>query len=265
MRAHTTYHCHTNFSDGSNSVKEMIEAAIDKGFTEIGFSDHLVLHPTIPEISWSTKLSQVEPYMNEVRTLAQTYAKEIKVFAGCEMDFFPNNPREKELLAFIDNCQFDFIIGSIHMLGEFSLDDTAAPWLALSQNEVNEKFIAYYKTVQKMVQWYKFDFIGHFDIPKKFNMLPTIDLKPLISETLDVIKTSGCALELNTAGWDKDCNTAYPSLDILKECVEKGIPLLINDDAHCTENLGRHYEQAGSLLQEAHCHSLFKLDITSQT
>ncbi|MDO4207467.1 MAG: PHP domain-containing protein, partial [Lachnospiraceae bacterium] len=34
------FHVHTTYSDGDNSPEEMILAAIDKGMTKIGISDH---------------------------------------------------------------------------------------------------------------------------------------------------------------------------------------------------------------------------------
>ena len=39
-----TYHCHTTFSDGKSSIKEMLDQAVRLGFTEIGISDHLAVH-----------------------------------------------------------------------------------------------------------------------------------------------------------------------------------------------------------------------------
>ena len=37
-------HTHTNFSDGNNSVDEMIQAALQRNFTSLGFSDHGALN-----------------------------------------------------------------------------------------------------------------------------------------------------------------------------------------------------------------------------
>jgi putative hydrolase len=35
------YHIHTNFSDGENSIEEMVEAAVKFGYTEIAITDHV--------------------------------------------------------------------------------------------------------------------------------------------------------------------------------------------------------------------------------
>ena len=43
------YHTHTYFSDGANTVDEMIEQACHLGFREIGISDHLIVHKNIKQ------------------------------------------------------------------------------------------------------------------------------------------------------------------------------------------------------------------------
>ena len=39
-----SYHTHTNFSDGKNTVLEMVKRAKELGFCELGISDHLSIH-----------------------------------------------------------------------------------------------------------------------------------------------------------------------------------------------------------------------------
>lgn len=36
----TNYHCHTTFCDGSNTVEEMVCAAVEKNFDILGISSH---------------------------------------------------------------------------------------------------------------------------------------------------------------------------------------------------------------------------------
>ena len=39
----TNYHIHTNYCDGENSIEEMVQMAIAKGFDNIGISSHAPL------------------------------------------------------------------------------------------------------------------------------------------------------------------------------------------------------------------------------
>ena len=40
MTAKTNYHMHTTFCDGKNTPEEMVQEALARGFTTIGFSSH---------------------------------------------------------------------------------------------------------------------------------------------------------------------------------------------------------------------------------
>ncbi len=40
-------HTHTTFSDGRNSISEMVEQAKKLGWKAIGISDHLTVHPSL--------------------------------------------------------------------------------------------------------------------------------------------------------------------------------------------------------------------------
>ena len=51
------FHVHTNFSDGRDTPEEMVRAAIARGMTEIGFSDH---SPTWFDESYCINLSNLK-------------------------------------------------------------------------------------------------------------------------------------------------------------------------------------------------------------
>lgn len=42
-----SYHTHTVFSDGHNTIEEMLDRAEELGWREIGISDHLIVHKNI--------------------------------------------------------------------------------------------------------------------------------------------------------------------------------------------------------------------------
>ena len=41
MALRANYHTHTTFCDGSDSAEDVVLAAIDKGFSHLGFSGHM--------------------------------------------------------------------------------------------------------------------------------------------------------------------------------------------------------------------------------
>ncbi len=243
----TTYHSHTTFSDGQTELPELVAAAEARGMQALGVSDHLVWHPTLKEIEWSMKLDQVPVYVETVRACGAKAS--IPVHLGVEIDFFPDSPHAEALDALVLECGFDYVIGSVHMIGEFPLDSYRRSWAALTQEQVDDYHVAYWKAITRMVvdcPWVSV--VGHLDLPKKFGFLPSTPLNTWMNRALDAIVSSGVAIELNTAGWDKPCSEGYPGEELLVACRDRGIPLVVNDDAHAPSLLCRHYERASELL-----------------
>ena len=44
MLQNFSYHTHSTWSDGCNTLREMLDRAVSLGWKEIGFSDHLIVH-----------------------------------------------------------------------------------------------------------------------------------------------------------------------------------------------------------------------------
>jgi histidinol-phosphatase (PHP family) len=237
-----SYHCHTTFSDGINSVFEMVEHAQKIGFSEIGISDHLVLHPTLGEdVFWAMSLERLDAYVEMVEK-AKVYF-DIPLFLGLEVDYFPDNPRQKEFDEILNRYSFDYLVGSIHFIDTFPIDYLPSDWSVLSQDQINQKHRCYWENMKSLAETKMFDIIGHVDIIKKMNFPSTEDLTKLIDDALFAIASNNLALEINTAGWDKPCAELYPSLEILQKVHQLGIPIVMNDDAHSVEQLGQHYEK----------------------
>ena len=103
-----TFHCHTNASDGVNTIQEMVNEAKKLGWTYLGISDH-------------SKSLKIANGMNEERLYLQL--KEIRhlnkkdpsfyIFAGIECDIMKEGN-----LDFSDEIlrKLDFVIVSVHSL-----------------------------------------------------------------------------------------------------------------------------------------------------
>ena len=62
----TNYHMHTNFCDGKNTPQEMVLACIEKKFTHIGFSSH-VMYPVGDD--WHIAPSKIREYCKVIQEL----------------------------------------------------------------------------------------------------------------------------------------------------------------------------------------------------
>lgn len=100
------FHCHTNYSDGVNSLREMVEAAIELGYEYLGITDH----SRTAFYAGGLNVAAVERQREEIEALNREFPN-FTIFKGIESDILPNGELDypDEILA-----QFDFVIGSVH-------------------------------------------------------------------------------------------------------------------------------------------------------
>lgn len=242
----TSYHCHTNLSDGRCTMAELVRAAIAAGLDELGISDHYTLIPG-KTISWSMPQSGLDDYSAALDSARRQAGDKLIVRFGLEADFIPESVAE--LRQAFGAHPFDYVIGSIHFIGDFPVDAGADSWEALSQDQRNDMIRAYWARVKQMAESRLFDIAGHLDLYKKFGHRATTDISADITAALDAIAKAGMAVELNTSGMHY-AGEVYPSTAILQQCYARGIPSLVTADAHCAENLTRGYNYGVSELRE---------------
>jgi histidinol-phosphatase (PHP family) len=244
----TSYHNHTKWSDGTATVSAMIDGARKTGLDELGISDHYVLTPDFHQVSWSMKTDLLADYTAQICKAGETTGG-LAVRLGLEVDYFPETVElvQRRLAPY----SFDYLIGSVHFVNGFPIDSDAEPWDALSEDSRNNVWRGYWRRLRAAVETRLFDIAGHFDLPKKFGYFPSIDLMQEALAVLDAISAAGVAIEINTSGWGKLVQEAYPSLFYLQEANRRKIPLVISADAHKPEDLVRHFGRARALAAEA--------------
>ncbi len=243
----TSYHNHTRWSDGAPTVAAQIQAARAAGLDELGISDHYVLHPGGLEVEWTLPLDALGEYVAEIRAAAAE-TRGLTVRLGLEADYFPETV--EALRARLAEFPFDYVIGSVHYVDDFPIDEDAKFWNALSEDERNEKWRLYWHRIRGLAESGVYDFVGHLDLPKKFGHRPTVDLTAESDAALDAIAAAGMAIEINTAGWSLPAAEAYPSPELLRAARGREIPLLINADAHFPEFLTRNFDRARELARD---------------
>lgn len=108
-----TFHVHTTFSDGRNTVHEMLDAARDRGFEYVGISDH----SQNAYYARGLTLDDLEKQHAEIDKQCAAVAP-MRVFRGTEADILDDGSMDygPETLS-----RFDFVIASIH--SRFGMDE----------------------------------------------------------------------------------------------------------------------------------------------
>src|SRR6266566_1740921 len=196
-------HAHSTWSDGQNTIREMAEACIARGFTYLGMTDHSKAAAYAGGLSEESLRRQGE----EIDALNKMFAGRLHILKGTECDILKDGSLDypDEVLA-----SLDFVVASIH--SQFNL----------SPQEQTERML------QAIANPYV-DIIGH---PTGRILLGregyTLDLEAVI----DAAAAHGVCIEIN----------AHPSrLDLdwrlLHRARDKGIKIPINPDAHVLAGL----------------------------
>jgi len=243
-----SYHNHTAWSDGRPTIPELVAGARSAGVTELGISDHFAVTPQGLSPDWSIQPEKLDAYVDDVLRAARN-ADDLIIRLGAEVDFFPETLEES--VSLLKPYPFDFLIGSVHFINEFTIDLNSDHWEEISQEERNRIWQTYWNHIATAAKSGYFDIIGHFDLPKKYKFYPDVDLTADALAALDAIAAADSALEINTSGWYKPVKEAYPGLFYLKEAHCRDIPILINADSHYYNHVARDFEMARKLAAAA--------------
>jgi histidinol-phosphatase (PHP family) len=252
----TDYHVHLRSDDVDETPAERYltpenaeryrEAASERGIEELGVAEHVYRFTAALEV-WQHELwrhsarDDLDDYCAFVRE--QTDLK-----LGIEADFIPG--REDRMAELLDGRDFDYVVGSIHFVGDGALDyELYDIWSATSSPE--KVWRTYFEWLGQAAASGMFDILAHPDLVKYWGRLrpwPERDLRYFYDVAMEGIAESGIAVEVSTAGLRKPVGELYPSRDFLEMVLDAGNPIALSSDAHAPEDLGRDYDRALELL-----------------
>jgi DNA polymerase (family 10) len=196
-------HAHSTWSDGQNTLREMAEGCIERGFSYLGITDHSKVATYANGLQEDTLRRQWE----EIDALNEEFAGRLRILKGTECDILRDGvlDYDDEILA-----KLDFVIASIH--SNFNL-----PPQEQTQRMINAISNPYV------------DIIGH---PTGRILLGragyTLDMEAVI----DAAAAHGVCIEINAHPSRLDLDWRY-----VHKARDKGIPILIGPDAHALAGL----------------------------
>jgi DNA polymerase (family 10) len=196
-------HCHSTWSDGKYSIKQMAEAAIQRGRKVLAFTDH---SPSLG-VTGGLKIDDIRAQREEIDAVQRELGDSILLLQGAEVEI-----RADGSLDYPDEIldRLDIVFASLHV----SLRQPREQVTHRLLNAIRNPYV---------------DIIGH----PMGRLIPNREGADLDMEAvLAAAAESGVALEIN----------AHPSrLDLddvhARRAVELGICLSINTDAHSPEDM----------------------------
>src|SRR5205085_9770398 len=109
-------HCHTDASDGTETVETMAKATRQRGFQYFGVADH----SKSAHYAGGLSIEQIEEQHREADRLNKSFGKDFRILKGIESDILADGSLDypDEVLA-----SFDFVVASIH--SRFKMDRKA--------------------------------------------------------------------------------------------------------------------------------------------
>jgi DNA polymerase (family 10) len=189
-------HTHTEWSDGANTIAEMVQAAADRGYDYHCVADHA----EGPGVFGDTGLTDEEVREQATEIAAVREDAEIEVFHGIEanVDAGGDVTTSDDLLADLDVV-------------------VASPHAALDQGEATDRLI-------RAVEHPHVDILGH-PTGRLINQRPGLEVD--FERLAAAAAAAGTALEVNSNPARLDCNG-----DAVRAAVEAGAPIAVNTDAH---------------------------------
>ena len=196
-------HCHSTWSDGTNSIEEMAQAARAMGMTYLGLCDH----SRAAAYAGGMSIERVREQHREIDALNAKLGRTFRVLKGIEVDILADGS-----LDFPDEVlkSFELVVASVH--SRFNLE-------AAAQTE---------RMIRAVSNPYV-DIIGH----PTGRLLLTRDPYPLdLFALIDAAAERGVAIEINAHPQRLDLDPAG-----LRHGLASGMKTSINPDSHETAGL----------------------------
>ncbi len=244
-------HTHTALcKHASGTPEEYLAAAQKARLAYWGVSDHFPA-PAGYDAEFRMAPDDLPRYFGILDSLrAAAESSNLQVLAAVEFDYVPG--RMNEVFAALDPLRqkFDYLIGSVHYVGDFAFDDPdkLADWPRYGVDAVWDDYLA---DLRDFVELGGFNVMAHSDLPKKFGFRPS-NYKNVVrrmTEIYECAAVKGICLELNTAGLRVAADEIYPSPELLRAAFRAGMKITLGSDAHKPEHVAYGFDRAAGLAR----------------
>lgn len=197
------FHCHTNYSDGTATMAEMVAAARALGHKFFGIADH----SRSAAYAGGLSAAQLEKQREEVDALNKTL-KDFVVFHGVESDIHTDGTLDypDDVLA-----RLDYVIAAVHSN------------FGLSEADQTERIITAMKNPYTTM-------LAH---PTGRLLLSREGYRVNLDAVIEAAAKYGVAIEINAHPSRLDLDWRY-----VKQARDKGVLIVINPDAHEPAGIG---------------------------
>lgn len=244
------YHMHCDLSfDSRARMRDMAEAAVAAGLSEVCFTDHVDLYPSGGTAHKTHDFSRRAGVYAETRA---AMAGRLVIRQGIELGEPERDPAyAAQLLSALG--ELDFIIGSHHQLSDKYGWEDLYFCAAHDEHAAREQITDYLEQVRALARWGKFSVLGHLTLPLRYmnennGLSMSFDgFEAEVAEIFRILIENGCGIECNT----NRGHVPLPDGKWLKLYRSLGGEIVtVGTDAHSPDYVGCHVREARELLRE---------------
>ena len=249
-------------------IEQYVAVARERGVEQVAFTEHLFRfqeayqllhgwwdadreHPALCATAaayWRDHVSMgVADYVREIE---EAKSAGLPVLLGLEMDWLPG--RADELRRFLAPYAWDIVLGSVHWIGSWSFDSgsSAVDRAEWETRDIDAVHADYARLLRELAAAGLCDVLAHPDLPKLFGHRPT-SFTPLHTAIIEAAQAGGCALEVNSNGYNRVVAEPYPALAVLERAHEAGLAITLASDAHRPEHVGQRFDDIADFAARA--------------
>jgi histidinol-phosphatase (PHP family) len=258
---------------GSDTLREMLDAAVSYGYTTFGVSAHspasdakFIYEEEVQAGLTTNDLAQrFSDYTAACSELADEFSDRIEILRAAEVEIVPESSFAKNADQLRSKYNLDYLIGSVHWVDEIPFDTSQQDFdKAVANRGGLEPFLLrYYELVGEMIVQVKPEVIGHVDLPRLFcegaPELASDSVMKAVYGVFEKAKAVGCILDLNVSALSKGLVTPYPAPWIVQLATEMGVPFCFGDDSHSVAQVGAGIDAGRAYLLEHGIETITKL------
>jgi DNA polymerase (family X) len=198
-----TFHCHTDWSDGAETLEAMAEAARAAGLTYLGIADH----SRSAGYAGGLSVEKVKRQWEEIDKLNRAFGKSFHLFKGTECDILADGSLDfpDDLLA-----GFDYVVASVHSI------------FGLPREAMTARIV-------KAVSHPLVTMLGH---PTGRLLLAREGYQVDLDAVIAAAAKAGTMIEINASPHRLDLDDEH-----CRRAKARGVAIVINPDAHSASGL----------------------------
>lgn len=245
-----------------NSLEEIVLAYIAKGFDWVGITEHLPPNEKrfiYPEeradgLGVEALHRRFDHYITEARRLQRMYARQLKIFVGCETEAYTGGFDYATQL--IEQYQPDYVLGGVHHVDDIAFDSSEASYAhaVTVAGSIEALYCRYFDLQYEMIQTLKPKVVAHFDLIRMFDPDYPLSLRApavqrRVTRNLELVRQLGIILDFNVAALRKGAVEPYLSRPLLEQAHALGIAVVPGDDSHGVDMVGAYIDEGIHILK----------------